>query len=120
MVKIKIEKIQLSDGDFSVHFFPEMDELSQQAIAAGNHKVDLSRQKIGNSLFRVDQLDQHNNHASLRHTEKTVDEYIKRVMIDITEVLEKDGLTVESDVEKVKGILIPFPVFADNTSNQNN
>ena len=101
MVKIKIEKVQLPDGKFMVYFFPDPDIVCKKT-------VDLSREKVGKELYRVDQLDQHNHNASSNHTKDSVDEYIKRVMADITTQLAEIGLAAETDIEKVKGIPIPI------------
>lgn len=99
---IKVEKIQLPTGNFTVHFFSDPDIHT-------NKKVDLSRAYNG-TLCDIDNLESHNHCASQGHTSATVDAYIKRVLTDITEALKEEELTCDADIEKVKAMIIPIPV----------
>jgi hypothetical protein len=100
-IKIRVEKIQLPNDNYTVHFFTESEVPSERF-------VDLSRTGLGTSKYKISNLQAHNENASKGHTAVNVDGYIKRVLTDIVTELSGEGLAVETDIEKVKGIFLPI------------
>jgi len=113
MLKIKVEKIEMYDSKyFMVYFYSEFTENEMENMPFDKIPlVDLSRNYTGSTLYPINNLQAHNEHASSNHTKDTVDSYIRRVLNDVAKVMGDKGIIDNAEIEKVRLIIANIPTF---------
>lgn len=116
-VKVLVERIKLPDDRYIAWFKAELsDDIDVEKLPS----ISLARVP-DHCFYRVDKLQEHNFHAPPYNSKEEVNEYIKRVVKDISVALEPLGIKMaKAGIEDANGLfakpiqLPPGGTISDN------